>query len=456
MHVTVAFIVLTSQSISLTTRDGLVLSGPGTIAQAMVAASEIPQSAQMLGDGPAEQARVASWLAASAKACDDGSDLDSLDRALKASSYVAGGRLTAADILTLHAAHSKIAAEAPGSLQKRPSLLRWVDQLQHELPAVFAGVPGAAGVLALHCPPLPVPQVGGAKEAAELVAAAIAAPRAAAGAGAVGAGAPVAAAAAAAPAAGAGASSGAGSGADGSAAAAAAGGAGAGADDVAAARAAKKAEKEAKKKARAAQKAANEAKLGKGGKGKGKGGGGGGGTAAGGAADGAPITRADIRVGLVVKAYPHPEREKLVCEEIDVGEAEPRTIASGVSAFYKPEEVQGRKVVVLCNLPPRKMGDEFAFKSNGMVLCASDPDHKNVKFVEVPEGAKPGERVSFPGHEGEPLAPKPFAKKKWLEKILPGFKVDGSLQATWDGVPFTTSAGPCFIKDESLKGGVIG
>lgn len=66
-------------------------------------------------------------------------------------------------------------------------------------------------------------------------------------------------------------------------------------------------------------------------------------------------SKLDIRVGLVVKCWNHPDSDKLLCEEIDVGEGSTRTIASGLRAFYKAEEVQGRKVMVLANLKERPM-----------------------------------------------------------------------------------------------------
>ena len=56
-------------------------------------------------------------------------------------------------------------------------------------------------------------------------------------------------------------------------------------------------------------------------------------------------------VGRIVKAWPHPESEKLWCEEIDVGEEAPRQIASGLRQFYANAsdlEGKGRIVQVQC------------------------------------------------------------------------------------------------------------
>lgn len=76
-------------------------------------------------------------------------------------------------------------------------------------------------------------------------------------------------------------------------------------------------------------------------------------------------TKLDIRCGLVVKCWNHPDSDKLLCEEIDVGGGEIRTIASGLRAFYTAEQVQGRKVVVLANLKERSMA---GFKSQVRTL----------------------------------------------------------------------------------------
>ncbi len=55
----------------------------------------------------------------------------------------------------------------------------------------------------------------------------------------------------------------------------------------------------------------------------------------------------------------------------------------------------------------------------GMVLCACSEDHSVVKLVVPPEGAIPGDKVSFPGYEGESATASQMAKKKILESLLP-------------------------------------
>ena len=63
------------------------------------------------------------------------------------------------------------------------------------------------------------------------------------------------------------------------------------------------------------------------------------------------ISKLDIRVGEIVKAWEHEEADTLYCEEIDLGEASgPRQITSGLKAHYTLEELIGRKVLVVAYL----------------------------------------------------------------------------------------------------------
>jgi methionine--tRNA ligase beta chain len=160
---------------------------------------------------------------------------------------------------------------------------------------------------------------------------------------------------------------------------------------------------------------------------------------AGGAID---ISKLDIRVGVIQKAWEHPEADKLYCEEIDLGEeGGPRQIASGLKAHYSNvEDLEGRKVLVLANLKVRKL---LGFPSHGMVLCAASEDGSEVKFVDPPEGAEVGERVFVEGYGGEPASENQVIKKKMLDAIFPELKTNGDGVATYKGVPLSTSAGVC-------------
>ena len=153
------------------------------------------------------------------------------------------------------------------------------------------------------------------------------------------------------------------------------------------------------------------------------------------------ISALDIRVGKIIRAWEHPEATKLYCEEVDVGEDKPRQIASGLRPFYKLEEMQHQRVLVLCNLKARSL---VGFSSHGMVLCASNADHSSVEFAVPPEGAAIGERVVFEGFEnGEPEAENKVNKKKMFEKLALDLKTDREGVMLWKGAVSRTSAGPC-------------
>lgn len=139
----------------------------------------------------------------------------------------------------------------------------------------------------------------------------------------------------------------------------------------------------------------------------------------------------------------------LYVEEIDVGEEAPRTVVSGLVKYIPEQEMQNRRVVLVCNLKPANMR---GIKSEAMVLAATSVDGSTVELVEPPEGAAVGERVMLEGYAGdadEVLNPK---KKVW-ETVQPELLTDGERRACWRGVPLMTSAGACSVK--SVVGGSI-
>jgi hypothetical protein len=75
-----------------------------------------------------------------------------------------------------------------------------------------------------------------------------------------------------------------------------------------------------------------------------------------------------------LRAKPYPC--SLYVEEVDVGEAEPRTVVSGLVKFIPEEAMQQRRVVLVCNLKPANMR---GIKSQAMVLAATSPDGQTVR-----------------------------------------------------------------------------
>ncbi|KAF7830862.1 aminoacyl tRNA synthase complex-interacting multifunctional protein 1 [Senna tora] len=151
------------------------------------------------------------------------------------------------------------------------------------------------------------------------------------------------------------------------------------------------------------------------------------------------VSLLNIQVGLIRKAWKHPSADSLLVEEIDVGDAKLRQVVSGLAKYCSPDELANRRVVLITNVKPGKLRD---IMSEGLVLCASNEDHTIVEPLLPPEGSKIGERVSFAGIDGKPedvLNP----KKKQLEKITPNLFTDEKGVATFKGIPFMTSGGPC-------------
>jgi methionine--tRNA ligase beta chain len=160
-------------------------------------------------------------------------------------------------------------------------------------------------------------------------------------------------------------------------------------------------------------------------------------------------SKLDIRVGVIVTCQAHPEAEKLLVESIDVGEESPRTICSGLKAFYRPEEMVGRLVLVLANLKDRTM---VGVKSQGMVLCSCNADHSDVKLLDIPASAKPGDRVKFKGFDSEPASSSVVAKKKILESIAPFLNTNNDGVCGFKDIPFTIND---VIITAPIKNGVV-
>ena len=89
------------------------------------------------------------------------------------------------------------------------------------------------------------------------------------------------------------------------------------------------------------------------------------------------FAKLEFKVGTIVKCEPHPKADRLLVEQIDLGD-EVRQVVSGIAKYYKPEELVGKQVVVVTNLKPVKLR---GVESNGMILCATDD--KDLSFVTV-------------------------------------------------------------------------
>ncbi|MGH9691469.1 MAG: methionine--tRNA ligase subunit beta, partial [Candidatus Acidiferrales bacterium] len=99
------------------------------------------------------------------------------------------------------------------------------------------------------------------------------------------------------------------------------------------------------------------------------------------------FSKVEMRVGLVKSAEKVAGADKLLKVMVDIGD-EVRQIVAGIATAYAPEQLVGRKVVIVANLAPRKLR---GVESNGMIVAATAPDGKPVlcTFAEdVPAGAR--------------------------------------------------------------------
>lgn len=85
-----------------------------------------------------------------------------------------------------------------------------------------------------------------------------------------------------------------------------------------------------------------------------------------------PITyddfaKLELRVAQILEARPHPNADKLLLLKVDIGD-EQKQIVAGIRHHYTPEQLVGRKIVIVNNLAPAMLRGEA---SNGMLLAAT-------------------------------------------------------------------------------------
>ena len=97
-----------------------------------------------------------------------------------------------------------------------------------------------------------------------------------------------------------------------------------------------------------------------------------------------------MKVAHVVSCSYVEGADKLLQFTLDVGEAQTRNVFSGIRKFYEPEQLQGKKVICVTNLAPRKM--KFGI-SEGMILSAGDPKTALI-VITLPDAAVIGDTLA--------------------------------------------------------------
>ncbi len=96
----------------------------------------------------------------------------------------------------------------------------------------------------------------------------------------------------------------------------------------------------------------------------------------------------DLRVGYVERAERIPKSRKLIRLEVDFG-SERRTIVTGIGDQYSPEDLEGRKMIFVLNLKPKKL---MGVESRGMLLLAEEEGGR-VHLIAVGEDIPVGVKV---------------------------------------------------------------
>lgn len=97
------------------------------------------------------------------------------------------------------------------------------------------------------------------------------------------------------------------------------------------------------------------------------------------------FSKVELRVAQVVECKKHPNADKLLVLQLDLG-YEKRQVVSGIAKHYAPEEMVGKKVILVANLKPVKLRGEL---SQGMILAASVGEQLTLATVDpgMPNGA---------------------------------------------------------------------
>ena len=106
-----------------------------------------------------------------------------------------------------------------------------------------------------------------------------------------------------------------------------------------------------------------------------------------------PFLLLDLRIGRILEAASHPDADRLIVLQVDIGE-EKRQIVAGIRAHYTPSELVDRNIIVLTNLKPAMLK---GIESQGMLLAVDDGQRVGILTVD----GDPGRRITLPDIEGE-------------------------------------------------------
>ncbi len=104
------------------------------------------------------------------------------------------------------------------------------------------------------------------------------------------------------------------------------------------------------------------------------------------------FAKLDLRVARVLEVTDHPNADKLIILQIDLGPLGQRQIVAGLKEHYPdPQYLVGKDLVVVANLAPRAMRGQT---SQGMLLAASSDDQQHIIILTTDQPIAPGSKVS--------------------------------------------------------------
>jgi len=101
------------------------------------------------------------------------------------------------------------------------------------------------------------------------------------------------------------------------------------------------------------------------------------------------FAKVKLKVAKVIDCTNHPKADKLLVLTLKIGD-ETRTVVSGIKEYYKPEDLVGKKVIVVANLKPVKLR---GIESKGMILAAED-EKGNLTLLSTLEEIEDGASIS--------------------------------------------------------------
>ena len=102
------------------------------------------------------------------------------------------------------------------------------------------------------------------------------------------------------------------------------------------------------------------------------------------------FAKIEFKIGVIKECTKHPNADRLLVFQIDVGEEKPRQIISSIAEFYKPEDVINKRVVVVTNLKKAKFR---GMTSDGMLMCASLENDEDVELLTITKDFAGGTKV---------------------------------------------------------------